>query len=85
MRVVACGTGIPSARSKQAAACFLVKLGNEEIWPQPSVYGKKEPDMSQRIGFSDFTTSGRVNYKDVVDEIYDEINKQYGTNIKALY
>ena len=58
---------------------------DEEIWPQPSAYGKKEPDMSQRIGFSDFTTSGKVNYKDVVDEIYDAINKEYGTSIKAPY
>jgi ribonuclease Z len=28
MRVVACGTGMPNARPKQAAACFLVELGN---------------------------------------------------------
>ena len=28
MRVTACGTGMPSARPKQAAACFLVELGN---------------------------------------------------------
>jgi len=28
MRVVALGTGMPSARPKQAAACFLVELGN---------------------------------------------------------
>ena len=28
MRVIACGTGMPSARPKQAAACFLVELGN---------------------------------------------------------
>ncbi len=30
MRVVACGTGMPNARPKQAAACFLVELGNGE-------------------------------------------------------
>jgi len=30
MRVVALGTGMPSARPKQAAACFLVELGNGE-------------------------------------------------------
>ncbi len=30
MRVTACGTGMPSARPKQAAACFLVELGNGE-------------------------------------------------------
>ena len=28
MRVVACGTGMPMPRLKQAAACFLVELGN---------------------------------------------------------
>jgi ribonuclease Z len=28
MRVVACGTGMPSARHGQAATCFLVELGN---------------------------------------------------------
>ncbi len=28
MRVVALGTGMPNARPKQAASCFLVELGN---------------------------------------------------------
>jgi ribonuclease Z len=28
MRVIACGTGMPNARPKQAAACYLVELGN---------------------------------------------------------
>ena len=28
MRVVALGTGMPTIRPKQAAACFLVELGN---------------------------------------------------------
>lgn len=28
MRVIACGTGMPNARPRQAAACFLVELGN---------------------------------------------------------
>lgn len=30
MRITACGTGMPNARPKQAAACFLVELGNGE-------------------------------------------------------
>jgi len=30
MRVIACGTGMPTARPSQAAACFLVELGNGE-------------------------------------------------------
>ena len=28
MRIIALGTGMPSARPKQAAACFLVEIGN---------------------------------------------------------
>jgi ribonuclease Z len=28
MRVLACGTGMPTPRRSQAAACFLVELGN---------------------------------------------------------
>jgi ribonuclease Z len=28
MRVIACGTGMPNARPKQAAACWLVEVGN---------------------------------------------------------
>ncbi|MES0811437.1 guanitoxin biosynthesis MBL fold metallo-hydrolase GntH [Roseibium sp. SCPC15] len=30
IRMTACGTGMPSARHKQAATCFLVELGNGE-------------------------------------------------------
>ena len=30
MRVIACGTGMPMTRAAQAAACFLVELGNGE-------------------------------------------------------
>ena len=28
MRIISCGTGMPSARESQAATCFLVELGN---------------------------------------------------------
>lgn len=28
MRVLACGSGMPMPRTKQAAACFLIELGN---------------------------------------------------------
>lgn len=55
---------------------------DEDIWPQPSVYGKESPDLSQRIPFSKFITDGRVNYKDVVESLYKEINKKYGSDVK---
>jgi len=54
---------------------------DEDIWPQPAVQKKLPPDASMRIGFSDYISGGRVPYKDVVDKIYSEINKKYGTNI----
>ena len=56
---------------------------DEDIWPQPAIGKKLEPDASKRVGFSDFIKSGRVNYKEVVDKIYEDINKEYGTNIPA--
>ncbi|MCP4386152.1 MAG: MBL fold metallo-hydrolase [Hyphomicrobiales bacterium] len=30
IRIIACGSGMPMPRSKQAAACFLIELGNGE-------------------------------------------------------
>ncbi len=56
---------------------------DEDIWPPPPLSRKLRPDASKRVGFSDFIKGGRVPYKDVVDEIYAEINKKYGTNIPA--
>ncbi len=56
---------------------------DEDIWPQPAVQKKLPPDPSKRVGFSDFIRGGRVNYKEVVDELYSEMNKKYGTNVPA--
>jgi len=55
---------------------------DEDIWPQPSVTEKLPADPSQRIGFSEFITSGRVPYSDVVEKIYADINRRYGSNVK---
>ncbi len=54
---------------------------DEDIWPQPSVFGSKPPDPTQRIGFSKYIWEGRVNYHDVLKNIYDKINNEYGTSI----
>jgi ribonuclease Z len=56
---------------------------DEDIWPQPAVGKKLPPDASKRIGFSEFISGGRVNYKEVVDKIYSDINKKYGSDIPA--
>ncbi len=54
---------------------------DEDIWPQPSVYGNRPPDQSKRIGFSKYVWDGRVNYTDVLKKIYEDINKEYGTSV----
>jgi len=54
---------------------------DEDIWPQPSVLGVKRPDQSKRIGFSKYIWDGRVNYPEILKNIYDKINKEYGTDI----
>jgi ribonuclease Z len=55
---------------------------DEDIWPQPAVGKKLPPDASKRIGFSDYITDGRVVFKDVIEKIYDEIYKKYGSSAK---
>jgi len=56
---------------------------DEDIWPQPAVGKKLPPDASKRIGFSEFINGGRVPYTDVVDKIYKDINKRYGSNVET--
>ncbi len=55
---------------------------DEDIWPQPATQPKLPPDFSQQIGFSDYIIGGRVPFPEVVQEIYDEINRMYGTNVR---
>ena len=55
---------------------------DEDIWPQPATQPKLPPDFSQQIGFSDFVIGGRVPFPDVVQQIYDEFNEQYGSNAR---
>ncbi len=56
---------------------------NEDVWPLPSLTEKLPADPNDKIGFSDFTTSGRVVYKDVIKFYYDQTNEMFGTNYEA--
>ncbi|MGI9243193.1 MAG: guanitoxin biosynthesis MBL fold metallo-hydrolase GntH [Verrucomicrobiales bacterium] len=56
---------------------------SEDIWPQPAPQPKLPADLSKRIGFSKEVLSGRLPYPEVVKEIYDDINKRYGTDVAA--
>jgi ribonuclease Z len=49
MRVVACGTGQPTVRPKQAAACFLVELGNGDKFIFDIGYGSVERLSAMKI------------------------------------
>jgi ribonuclease Z len=54
---------------------------DEDIYPQPAASGKKlPPDPSKRIGFSEFITEGRVVFADVVKELYERVNQEYGSH-----
>ena len=54
---------------------------DEDIWPQPSVFGNIPADQSKRIGFSNYIMEGRVIYSEVLKKIYDDINEEYGTSV----
>ena len=51
MRVVACGTGMPNARPKQAAACWLVELGNGDKFIFDIGLGSAERISAQMIAY----------------------------------
>ncbi len=51
MRIVACGTGMPNARPKQAAACFLVELGNGDKFIFDAGLGSAERISAQKIPY----------------------------------
>ncbi|MFC1833949.1 guanitoxin biosynthesis MBL fold metallo-hydrolase GntH [Thermodesulfobacteriota bacterium] len=53
---------------------------NEEVWPPPATERPLPPDPSRRIPFSDLITGGKLDVKDVLQPIYDEVNKKFGLN-----
>jgi ribonuclease Z len=53
MRVVACGTGMPNARPKQAAACWLVELGNGDKFIFDIGLGASERISAQMIPYDE--------------------------------
>ena len=51
MRIIACGTGMPNARPKQAAACWLVELGNGDKFLFDVGTGSAERISAQKIPY----------------------------------
>ena len=52
MRVIACGTGMPTTRAAQAAACFLVELGNGDKFIFDAGTGSAERISSLQIPYN---------------------------------
>jgi len=55
---------------------------DEDIWPPQSTMKPLVPDPNDRIPYSDMIANGKYDMKDVIQPIYDEINKEYGINEK---
>jgi ribonuclease Z len=55
---------------------------DEDIYPPAPLKAKNAPDISKLIPFSDYVAEGRLVFPEVVGPIYDDINEQYGTDIK---
>ena len=51
MRIIACGTGMPNARPKQAAACWLVELGNGDKFLFDIGFGSAERIAAMKIPY----------------------------------
>jgi hypothetical protein len=55
---------------------------SEEVWPPPATEKPIPPDPRRRIPFSKEIASGRLDVSEVLQPIYDAINKNHGLNEK---
>lgn len=53
---------------------------DEDVWPPPATEKPQLPDPRERIPYSEMIDGGRFDVKDVVQPVYDRINKEYGIN-----
>jgi len=52
---------------------------DEDIWPQPATR-KKVVNPETQAKYGEFTASGEVIMRDVLEDVWAEINKEYGIN-----
>jgi hypothetical protein len=56
----------------------------ESIWPQPSTIPLVPPDPTlRRVQMSQEMREGRVVHRDVLEEVYQDINHRFGSNEKV--
>jgi len=58
---------------------------DEDILPPPALKKKNAPATENMIPFSDFTKAGIVDFKEIVQGVYDEVNEKYGTDYKPRF
>ncbi len=57
---------------------------DEDIWPPPATRQLVPPSRKlQRVQLSDYMRGSRVVYKDVLERLYDDINRRFGSNEKV--
>ena len=57
---------------------------DEDIWPQPSNIPLVPPDPSiRRTALSTMMLEGRIVHRDVLEEVYKEVNEKFGSNEKV--
>lgn len=52
---------------------------DEDIWPLPPTR-KKVVEQSRQLTYGEFTASEEVMMRDVLEQIWSDVNEQYGTN-----
>jgi ribonuclease Z len=57
---------------------------DEDIWPLPATRELVPPDVKlQRVFLSKEMRAGRIVHKDVLQRVYEDINKRFGSNEKV--
>jgi ribonuclease Z len=52
---------------------------DEDIWPEPATR-KKVVHPKTQAKYGEFTASGEVIMRDVLEDVWSDINKEYGIN-----
>ena len=55
---------------------------SEEVWPPPASEAPLVPDASTRIPYSATIVGGKLDVREVIQPIYDDINAKYGLSEK---
>jgi len=64
--------------------CWMEYAKDEDIWLLPSANPLVPPDASiRRVSMSKMMIDGRVVHRDVLEDVYKEINDKFGSNAEV--